>query len=112
MCCKYRLLEHVCQDYGLDLDELSSKYNELSSKYNIKPPKHHKALKKQQKPRKKKQEKEDFVQMEEIEVFGCSYLVDDENRVYEQDPESGIVMLIGKLSADRRAIVRIQGVRT
>ena len=99
MCCKYRLLEHVCQDYGLDLDE-------LASKYNVKPPKHHKAVKRQPQPRKKKQEKEEFVQMEEIEVSGCSYLVDDENKVYEQDTDSGIVMLIGKLSADRRAILR------
>lgn len=97
MCCKYRLLEQVCQDYGLNI-------NELVAKYDVKPPRGHrnKCLSRSQK------KSDNYVRMEEIEVMGCSYLIDRENNVYEQHTDTNIVMLIGKLSTDRRTIVRIE----
>lgn len=78
------LITLISQDYDIPVSELAQRYLDKPD-----------AAKKRGR-RRKAQQPEEYLETEELEFEGCTYLVDLENNVYTYDTENP--MLIGKHS--------------
>lgn len=72
-----KLLEDISKTYSIDYDELKDKY--IGKKDQVSVPK---------KRGRKKKQKEEFIEAEEFEYEGVTYLVDDKNNVYTNNVEA------------------------
>lgn len=78
---RWKILKQVCDDYGLDIDELSKRYNVSM-------------------PICKKKKEIEYVEMEEYMCTDQVYLVDKNNYAYLEDKETGMVNLVGLITSD------------
>lgn len=92
---KWKVLQQVSKDYGIDFEELCTRYN-VSKPVSARG--------------KQKQTSQDYIEMEEYQCGNTTYLVDSKKNAYLHDDATGFVHYIGNVQSN--GVVHLIGCAT